>query len=228
MVQRLLLVEDDPRLIRALADLLRNEGYTLEVASDGKDALAAAKTQSFDLIILDVMLPSLSGLDVCRQLRLSNVNTPVLMLTARNQVNDKVLGFKSGADDYLTKPFDVDEFRVRVEALLRRSYRSGPIEPIEYRFGDVQVHFVQLKLVRSGHTFTLSEREGRLLRYLVENRGKIVSRDTLLERVWGYNTAPYTRTVDVHILRLRQKIEDDPRNPKVIVTVHGLGYRFDG
>jgi two-component system alkaline phosphatase synthesis response regulator PhoP len=228
MGQRLLLVEDDPRLIRALSDLLKNEGYSLEVASDGADALATVKSRHFDLIILDVMLPSLSGFDVCTQLRLSNINAPVLMLTARNQINDKVLGFKSGADDYLTKPFEVDEFRVRVEALLRRSYRSGPIDPIEYRFGDVQVHFVQLKLVRSGHSFTLSEREGRLLRYLIENRGKIVSRDILLERVWGYSTAPYTRTVDVHILRLRQKIEDDPKNPKFIVTVHGLGYRFDG
>lgn len=228
MSQRLFLVEDDPHLVRALTDLLGSEGYTLEVAIDGAIALDIAKSQRFDLIILDVMLPVVGGFEICNELRRSSIDTPILMLTARDQVNDKIRGFKSGADDYLTKPFDMDELRVRVEALIRRASRSGRTGSTEYRFGDVQVNLGELKLSRSGRIVSLSEREGRLLRYFIDNRGKVISRDTLLERVWGYNTAPYTRTVDVHILRLRQKLEDDPKNPTFIVTVHGFGYRFDG
>jgi len=225
---RVFLVEDDPHLARALADLLRNDGYMLDVACGGFTALEMAQRTPFDLIILDVVLPSLGGFEVCRQLRIYGIETPILMLTARDQVNDKILGFKSGADDYLTKPFDMNELRVRMEALLRRVSRTGRTESVQCNFGDVQVDFANYAIVRSGKRISLSEREARLLRYFLDNRGRIVSRDTLLEQVWRYNSAPYTRTVDVHIARLRQKIEDDPKNPKLIVTVHGLGYRLDG
>ena len=224
---RVFLVEDDPHLVRALADLLRNDGYILDIACDGFTALEMAQRTPFDLIILDVVLPSLGGFEVCRQLRIYGIETPILMLTARDQVNDKILGFKSGADDYVTKPFDMNELFVRVEALLRRASRVGRAEATPWTCGNVQVDFRNSVIMRAGRMISLSERESRLLRYFVDNSGRIVSRDALLEQVWGYNTAPYTRTVDVHIARLRQKIEDDPKNPKLIVTVHGLGYRFD-
>jgi two-component system alkaline phosphatase synthesis response regulator PhoP len=228
MFHQLLLVEDDPHLVRALADLFKNNGYELDVAADGPAAIKTTRTRSFDLIILDVTLPLLNGFEVCNEMRRAGIETPILILTARDQVQDKILGFKSGADDYVTKPFDVNELLVRVEALIRRTSKSGRIEPSEYAFGNVHVNFAELELKRANQTVSLSEREGRLLRYFVDNRGKIISREMLLERVWGYHTAPYTRTVDVHILRLRQKVEEDPKAPKFIVTVHGLGYRFDG
>jgi two-component system alkaline phosphatase synthesis response regulator PhoP len=228
MGNRLFLVEDDPRLVRALTDLLGDQGYTLDVATNGSDALKLAKSQSFDLIILDVMLPFRSGVEVCKELRESGIDTPILMLTARDRVNDKVTGFKSGADDYLTKPFEVDELRARIEALLRRTSRTSRNRMSEYRFGDVIVNFNKLKVTCRGWTTDLTERESRLLRYFIEHRGEIVTRDQLLQEVWGYNPALYTRTVDVHILRLRQKIEEDPKNPQFVVTVHGMGYRFDG
>jgi two-component system alkaline phosphatase synthesis response regulator PhoP len=225
---QVLLVEDDRHLVRILGDLFRNHGYEVEVALDGATAVQIARVQPFDLMILDVMLPLLNGFEVCSELRRGGVETPILMLTARDQMTDKILGFKSGADDYVTKPFDVNELLARVQALIRRSSRATRSELMAYRFGDVSVNFGELLLERAGQTNNLSEREGRLLRYFVDNRGKVISREALLENVWGYSAAPYTRTVDVHILRLRQKVEEDPRNPKFIVTVHGLGYRFDG
>jgi two-component system alkaline phosphatase synthesis response regulator PhoP len=228
MGNRLFLVEDDPRLVRALTDLLGDQGYTLEVATNGNDALKVAKSETFDLIILDVMLPFRSGVEVCKELRESGIDAPILMLTARDRVNDKVTGFKSGADDYLTKPFEVDELRARIEALLRRTSRTSRNRTSEYRFGDVIVNFNKLKVTCRDWTTDLTERESRLLRYFIEHRGDIVTRDMLLQEVWGYNPSLYTRTVDVHILRLRQKIEADPKNPQFIVTVHGMGYRFDG
>jgi DNA-binding response OmpR family regulator len=228
MTYRLLLIEDDPNLIRALTDLLQSDGYVVDVADDGPSALDIARQSAFDVFILDVMLPSMNGFEVCRELRRLGVEAPILMLTARDQVDDKIRGFKSGADDYLTKPFDVNELRVRVEALLRRASRTGLVEFTECTFGDVHIDFARLEINRAGQTIRLSEREGRLLRYFLENRGRVISRDTLLLQVWGYATAPYTRTVDVHILRLRQKIEEDSRNPKFIITVHGFGYRFNG
>ena len=225
MGQRIFIVEDDPRLLRALSDLLENEGYAVESAVDGVVAVQRATAEHFDLMLLDVMLPSLGGFEVCHQLRQAGIDTPILMLTARGHVDDKITGFKAGADDYLTKPFDMNELCVRVEALIRRASRGHGA--MEYSFGKVHVNFRELTLDRGGNTFVLSEREGRLLRYLIENRGKVISRDTLLQEVWGYNSMAYTRTVDVHIVRLRHKVEDDPKNPDYIITVHGLGYRFD-
>ena len=227
MVHRIFIVEDDPRLLRALSDLLGNEGYAVESALDGANAVQRAKVEHFDLMLLDVMLPSLGGFEVCQELRQAGVDVPILMLTARGHVDDKITGFKAGADDYLTKPFDMNELCVRVEALIRRASRGQRIVAMEYSFGKVHVDFRQLTLDRGGTTFALSERESRLLRYMIENRGKVISRYTLLQEVWGYNSSAYTRTVDVHIVRLRHKVEDDPKNPQYIITVHGLGYRFD-
>ena len=185
-------------------------------------------SQPFDLIILDVMLPSKNGFDVCRHLRKNGVNTPILMLTARTELNNKVQGFKAGGDDYLTKPFDTPELQARVEALLRRAPAAARTELKTYEFDGIHVDFLKGRVTKRGKATDLGERECRLLRYLVERKGAVLSRDELLQEVWGYKSIPLTRTVDVHVAWLRQKIEDDPKNPQYIVTVHGQGYRFSG
>lgn len=223
---RILLVEDESNLRRTVTDLLKSDGYTVESSGDGLEAQTMAMSQPYDLIILDVMLPSRSGFDVCRHLRKNGVNTPILMLTARSELNNKVQGLKSGGDDYLTKPFETPELQARVEALLRRAASGARAEIKMYEFEEIQVDFINARILKSGKTIALGERENRLLRYLVERRGNVLSRDELLQEVWGYKSVPLTRTVDVHIAWLRQKIEDDPKNPQYIVTVHGQGYRF--
>jgi two-component system alkaline phosphatase synthesis response regulator PhoP len=223
---RILLVEDEINLRRTLSDLLKSDGYTVQSSGDGLEAQEIAMSQPFDLIILDVMLPSKNGFDVCRHLRKSGVNTPVLMLTARSELNNKVQGFKSGSDDYLTKPFETPELQARVEALLRRAPAAGRQELKTYEFDGIQVDFTKARILKNGKATDLGERECRLLRYLVERKGTVLSRDELLQEVWGYKSIPLTRTVDVHVAWLRQKIEDDPKNPQYIVTVHGQGYRF--
>ncbi len=226
MRRRILLVEDEAGLRRTLKDLLVSSGYVVETSGDGVEAQGRAETEAFDLIVLDVMLPSRSGFDVARNLRKGGVQTPILMLTARTELNNKVQGFKSGADDYLTKPFEAPELLVRVEALLRRA-QSGSRKKIQaWDFEDISVDFTKARLIRKGRQIDLSERECRLLQHLIESRGEVVTRDELLEEVWGYEAPPMTRTVDVHISWLRQKLEDDPANPRFIVTVHGQGYRF--
>ena len=223
---RILLVEDETNLRRTLTDLLKSEGYVVESSGDGLEAQNMALSQAYDLIILDVMLPSRNGFDICRHLRKSGVNTPILMLTARSELNNKVQGLKAGGDDYLTKPFETPELQARVEALLRRA-ASGPRTQIKaYDFDGIHVDFTTARMLKNGKAITLGERECRLLRYLVERKGMVLSRDELLQEVWGYKSVPLTRTVDVHIAWLRQKIEDDPKNPQYIVTVHGQGYRF--
>ncbi len=224
---RILLVEDESSLARTLCDLFRNLGYSVEVRSDGAQALEAGSNEAFDLILLDVMLPSMNGFDVCRNLRQRGVDTPVLMLTARSEVADKVVGFKTGADDYVTKPFDTDELQARMEALLRRTSRSVT-DGWSYEFGAVKVDFRKGRIVRDNRVVDLFDQECRLLRYFVEHRGQVLSRETLLTEVWNYKAVPMTRTVDVHIVWLRQKVETDPKNPQFIKTVHGKGYRFDG
>lgn len=226
MRRRILLVEDEPGLQRTLKDLLASGGYTVETNADGADAQALAERDSFDLIVLDVMLPSRSGFDVARNLRKNGIQTPILMLTARTELNNKVQGFKAGADDYLTKPFEAPELLARVEALLRRSASGGRKKLKTYEFHGVHVDFGRAHLSKNGQTITLSERECRLLQHLIESEGEVVTRDELLQEVWGYSEAPMTRTVDVHIAWLRQKVEEDPANPRFIVTVHGQGYRF--
>jgi two-component system alkaline phosphatase synthesis response regulator PhoP len=225
--RRILLVEDEPALALTVSDRLRSEGHEVSIASDGDRAFETARADSFDLLVLDVALPGRSGLDVCRDLRREGVDTPILMLTARAELHDKIVGLKLGADDYLTKPFEMGELLARVEALLRRSGRalagSGG-----YAFGDVRVDFRKAEVWRGGEPVALSALEYKLLAYLIERRGVVLSRDELLDRVWGYDATPTTRTVDVHVAALRQKLEPHPAKPSFILTVHGMGYRFAG
>jgi two-component system alkaline phosphatase synthesis response regulator PhoP len=213
-----------------LTDRLRSEGYVVETAGDGDSGLERASGESFDLIILDVMLPRRNGMDVCRDLRQRSNQTPVIMLTARGQIVDKVLGLKLGADDYLTKPFEMLELLARVEALLRRAPGDGPssAESQGYQFGQVHVDFRRAEVQREAQPVDLSALEFRLLRYFIAHRGETLSRDELLNEVWGYHALVSTRTVDVHVAWLRQKLETHPRHPQYILTVHGLGYKFVG
>ncbi len=227
--RRLFLVEDEPSLVLTLSDRLVAEGYEVETAGDGLLALERATAQPFDLIILDVMLPGANGFDVCRDLRRRGIQVPILMLTARAQVVDRVVGLKLGADDYLPKPFEMMELLARIEALLRRGARTPLADALgSYAFGDVVVDFRRAEVTRHGEPLPLSALELKLLRYLIENRGKVISRDELLDRVWGYDAAAQTRTVDVHVASLRQKVEPVPSRPQFILTVHGLGYKFAG
>jgi two-component system alkaline phosphatase synthesis response regulator PhoP len=226
--RRILLVEDEPSLVLTLSDRLASEGYEVAAAEDGETGYAKALAGSFDLIVLDVMLPGRNGLDVCRDLRRQKVETPILMLTARGEVVDKVVGLKLGADDYLAKPFEMMELLARVEALLRRA--RAPLAPDAggYVFGRVRVDFRRGEMWRDGESVELSALEYKLLRYFIERRGAVLSRDELLDKVWGYEAMPYTRTVDVHVAALRQKVEETPGRPRYIVTVHGRGYKFVG
>jgi len=213
-----------------LTDRLMAEGYEVDSATDAPTGLEAASTGGFDAILLDVMLPGGNGMDICRTLRQRGVTTPILMLTARGQVVDRVVGLKLGADDYLVKPFEMAELLARIEALLRRGGPSAPSGTTTeaFRFGDVTVDFRRAEVTKAGEAVELSAREFKLLRYFVEHRGAALSRDELLNEVWGYNAMPSTRTVDVHVAWLRQKIEDNARHPQYILTVHGLGYKFVG
>ncbi|HYP50582.1 MAG TPA: response regulator transcription factor [Pyrinomonadaceae bacterium] len=226
---KVLLVEDEPGLILTLTDRLESEGFAVETAPDGESGERQAISGGFDLIILDVMLPKKNGLDVCRDLRRQNVTTPILMLTARGETIDKVLGLKLGADDYLTKPFEVLELLARIEALLRRSpQKNQNNQPETYNFGSISIDFRRAEVRKDGLPVELSALEFKLLQHLIEHRGKMLSRDELLDEVWGYDATPTTRTVDVHIAWLRQKLEPNPRRPQYIITVHGLGYKFTG
>ena len=223
---KILLVEDEAGLILTLTDRLRSEGFDVTSATDGEAGLAHALKESFDLIILDVMLPKRNGLDVCRDLRQKNVATPILMLTAKGETIDKVLGLKLGADDYLTKPFEVLELLARVEALLRRSPQTVNNSPDAFRFGDISIDFRRAEVLKNNQPLELSAIEFKLLQFLIENCGAVHSRDKLLDEVWGYDAMPTTRTVDVHVAWLRQKLEANPKHPQFIQTVHGLGYKF--
>jgi two-component system, OmpR family, alkaline phosphatase synthesis response regulator PhoP len=222
-----LLVEDEQGLILTLTDRLRSEGFEVDVASDGKIGFEKALARSYELIILDVMLPKKNGYDVCRDLRQKGIETPILMLTAKGETIDKVLGLKLGADDYLTKPFEVIELLARIEALLRRSPGSANGHSADaFRFGEVTIDFKRAEVTRENQPVDLSAMEFKLLQHLIENRGVVHSRDQLLDAVWGYDSMPSTRTVDVHIAWLRQKLESNPKHPHFIQTVHGMGYKF--
>jgi two-component system alkaline phosphatase synthesis response regulator PhoP len=225
--KRILLVEDENGLVLTLTDRLSREGYDVESAMDGESGLERAAGEAFDLVLLDLMLPRMSGFDVCRELRRRGIETPVIMLTARGQIADKVAGLKLGADDYVTKPFDMAELLARIEANLRRT-PAAPHPAEGYAFGDVRVDFRKAEAIREGQPIELSAREFQLLRYFVEHRGATVTREELLNDVWGYHAMPSTRTVDVHVAWLRQKIEPNPRHPQFILTVHGTGYKFAG
>jgi DNA-binding response OmpR family regulator len=224
---KVLIVEDDEAMSTALRDGFASEGFAVTVARDGSQGLRLARESSPDVIVLDIMLPRMSGLDVCRKVRAEGSRVPILMLTARGQEIDKVVGLRSGADDYVTKPFGFMELMARVAALLRRS-GGAATEAGPFRFGDVEIDFVRCEATKSGTPLELSALEYRLMQYLVEHRGEVLGRERLLSAVWGYEGDSSSRTVDVHVAKLRRKIEDKPETPRHIVTVHGLGYRFTG
>lgn len=226
MSARILLIEDEPGLVLTLSDLLSAEGYEVEAATDGLKGLEKALGRRFDLIILDVMLPGKSGFDVCRELRQKGADVAILMLTAKTQVIDRVVGLKLGADDYLTKPFDPSELLARVEARLRRLRAEASSTEGRFQFGQIEVDFEKAEVIKQGTRLNLAGRELQLLKYLVAHRGKVISRDELLQNVWEYQPDISTRTVDVHVAWLRQKIEENPQYPKHILTVRGAGYRF--
>jgi len=226
MKESILLVEDDEALRETLEVRLTGEGYGVDIAADGEQGFEKATTLPFDLIILDVMLPYRNGLDLCRDIRHSGLATPILLLTARNSTVDKVVGLKLGADDYVTKPFDSAELMARIEVLLRRV----PVHKGEgvHQFGTIRVDVRRGEVTRKGRQVQLTGREFQLLRYLMERAGSTVRRDELLSSVWGYGTGTFTRTVDMHIASLREKLEDNPKRPQLIVTVVGVGYKFMG
>jgi two-component system alkaline phosphatase synthesis response regulator PhoP len=224
---RILIVEDEPNMVAGLRDNFEFEGYTVITAPDGVAGLERALNESPDLVILDVMMPRMSGLDVCKQLKTKRPSLPIIMLTARGQEVDKVVGLELGADDYVTKPFSIRELLARVKAVLRRS-KAIPKEQESYSFGEVQVNLKSCQVSRSGKELDFSSKEFELLKYFLCHPGEALSRDRLLEEVWGYDRFPTTRTVDAHIVRLRQKVEPRPEEPRFILTVHGTGYKFVG
>ncbi len=225
---KILIVEDDQSMGAALREGVEYEGHTAVLIKDGEAAIRAAEELRPDVVILDVMLPKVGGLDVCRRLRHSRNQVPIIFLTALSQEIDKVVGLRSGADDYVTKPFSFSELMARIEAVLRRT--SGARDGLSaYEFADVRIDFRACEATKAGVSLGLSAREFRLLEYFVAHRGAVVTRDDLLEAVWGYQgSMPLTRTVDMHIAKLRQKIEDRPNAPQYIQTVHRLGYKFAG
>jgi two-component system alkaline phosphatase synthesis response regulator PhoP len=226
MSSRILLVEDEPGLVLTVSDLLAAEGYEVESAADGESGLLRASGKNFDVIILDVMLPKKNGFEVCRDLRQRGVDTPILMLTAKTQVKDRVTGLKLGADDYLSKPFDPAELLARLEALLRRVQKENRIPLKTFQFGDVEVDFERARLLRSGQPVNMAGKELQLLQYLIHHRGRVVPREEILQNVWEYSSEVTSRTIDVHVVWLRQKLESNPQQPKHIHTIRGKGYRF--
>jgi two-component system, OmpR family, alkaline phosphatase synthesis response regulator PhoP len=221
-----LLIDDDDSLTMLLEDTLRREGYEPRRCGDAAGAEEELKAQLFDVILLDVMLPDRSGFELCADLRHRGVQTPILMLTARGDVTDRVTGLTIGADDYLHKPFEVPELLARIEALRRRAGRNGRPDAGVFEFDEVRVNFYSRSVSRSGQPVELSRLEFQMLSYLIRNRGRVVLRDELLRAVWGYRALPYTRTVDVHMWQLRRKLEADPRDPRFLLTIHGTGYLF--
>jgi DNA-binding response OmpR family regulator len=224
---KILVVEDDRPILTGLLDLLRGEGYEVTAAEDGKQAVRAYEQEKPSLILLDIMIPEKSGYDVCREIRAKDPRTPILMLTAKGQEVDKVVGLELGADDYVVKPFGVKELLARVRALLRRNRRETPAKDLSpIVFGRVRVNPRSYEGLRGKTAFSLSARELQLLRFLCDHDGEVVSRFDLLDAVWGIKYEGTTRTLDQHVARLRQKVEDDPADPRHILTVHGVGYRF--
>jgi DNA-binding response OmpR family regulator len=224
---RILIVEDEPAMVAGLRDNFEYEGYDVISAADGAAGLERALADSPDLVVLDVMMPQMSGLDVCKRLKAERPSLPIIMLTARGQEIDKVVGLELGADDYVTKPFSIRELMARVKAVLRRASPQTPAPEI-YRFSDVEVNVRSNEVLRAGTPVDLSAKEFALLAYFVAHPAETLTRDRLLDAVWGYENYPNTRTVDTHIVHLRQKIEPNPEEPRFILTVHGSGYKFVG
>jgi len=226
MRPNVLFVEDEEALRMTVGDRLRSEGYIVDCAADGDEGFEKATQLPFDLIILDLMLPRRDGLSICRDLRDAGLITPLLMLTAKGRTDDKILGLKTGADDYVTKPFDMQELVARIEALLRRAPIGSTGNRDVYQFATIRVDRRATEVTRDGKPVNLSVREFQLLKYLIDNAGMTVSRERLLIDVWGYNGNIFTRTVDVHVASLRQKLENDPKRPMFIQTVQRVGYKF--
>ncbi|HVY61986.1 MAG TPA: response regulator transcription factor [Planctomycetota bacterium] len=224
--EKILVVEDDPSILVGVRDTLESEGFAVVTARDGEAAIKAALAEDPDVVVLDVMLPRLSGIDVCRRLHEERIRGAILMLTAKAAEADKVRGFQAGADDYLTKPFSVVELLLRVRALLRRT-RKREDQIASYAFGTIALDFAKFEATRAGKPLELTPREFKILRLFCENAGKVVTRNELLDKVWGYDIFPTTRTVDNHIVKLRKAIEDDPGTPRFILSVRGVGYKFD-
>lgn len=221
---RILVVDDEPEMLMGLEDNLSYEGYEVLTARNGQDGLTKALKDLPNLIILDIMMPGMSGWDVCRELRKKGMNVPIIMLTARGQEVDTVLGLELGADDYVRKPFSVRELLARVRAVLRRpALRS---EVTSYSFGSVRIDFKRCVTLKGKRQIQLTRKELEIMKYFIEHKGEALTRERLLDEIWGYERFPTTRTVDNHILKLRQKLEDDPENPRFILTVHGIGYKF--
>jgi len=225
-VKKILVIEDDAALASGLAENLKSEHYAVEISSDGEEGFRRAKKKNIDLIILDLMLPMMNGEDVCRSLRKDGINTPIIMLTSKKEEASKVLGLELGADDYVTKPFSLLELNARIKAILRRQAQNS--ECLDgFSFGNVKVDFKKHGVVKKGKQLKFCEREFKLLKYLIEHRGEVVTRDMVLDEVWGYENFPTTRTVDNYILTIRHKIEDNPSKPKFILTVHTSGYKLN-
>ncbi len=224
-MKRILIVEDDPAILKGLATTLKAEHFEVLTAADGEEGYQAAKRENVDLIILDIMLPRKNGQDICRDLRREGNSTPILMLTSKKQETDKVLGLELGADDYVTKPFGIRELLARIKALLRR---KGEITKVidEYSFGGVQIDFKKLEAAKNGQPLKLTAKEYKVLKFLIQHEREAVSRDMLLDEVWGYESYPDTRTVDNFVLSLRKKIENDPSDPKHLLTIPTVGYKF--
>ena len=226
MKKKILIVEDEQGLAEGIRLNLEGEGFTVDWAEDGSEGLRKALEDTPDLLILDIMLPKKNGLEVCRELRHQNITIPIIMLTAKGEEIDKVLGLELGADDYMTKPFSIRELLARINVQLRREKPPGTVPPKTYRIGDVELDFAGFKVRRENKELKLTSLEVEILRYLIEHRGEVATREALLDKIWGYAKFPTTRTVDSHILKLRKKIEKDPSNPKHIQSVYGEGYRF--
>jgi DNA-binding response OmpR family regulator len=224
---RILIVEDEPAMVAGLRDNFEYEGYDVISAADGVAGLERPLADDPNLVVLDVMMPRMSGLDVCKQLKIQRPSLPIIMLTARGQEIDKVVGLELGADDYVTKPFSIRELMARVKAVLRRATPAAPAAEV-YQFSDVEVNIRSNEVKRAGRPVELSAKEFALLAYFVAHPVETLSRDRLLDAVWGYENYPNTRTVDTHIVHLRQKLEPNPEEPRFILTVHGSGYKFVG
>jgi DNA-binding response OmpR family regulator len=224
-MKRILIIEDDSSILKGLQAGLAQEHYDIQTATDGEAGYERASEESFDLILLDLMLPAKNGLEICRDLRKTGINTPIIMLTSKKEEIDKVLGLEIGADDYVTKPFSLRELDARMKAVLRR-FEQGAKKHDTYAFDDIRINFIKFEAFKKDALLKLSSREFEILRFFIDHEGELVTRDMLLDEVWGYDIFPTTRTVDNYILNLRKKIEDDPAHPKHLLTVYKAGYKF--
>jgi len=228
MEEKILIIEDEEDLVKGLKLNLADEGYEVDWASNGEEGLRKAMEETPDLIILDIMLPKKNGLDVCRELRQKNIFIPIIMLTAKGEEIDKVVGLEIGADDYMTKPFSIRELLARIKAHLRREKREAKTIPDVYSFGDIEIDFTHFKVKHKDKRLDLTSLEVEILKYFIAHQGEVITREALLDKIWGYDKYPTTRTIDNHILKLRKKIETDPSHPKYILSIYGEGYRFMG